>query len=364
MRNVLVELARLRYRRAAVLLVVLGLAGALAILGFALKDAVAPSASARAAAQAQADQQAADPAFQQQLQDCRRSQQNQAPAGQGGDEAGPDGSAPSANAEPAPGSAEQYPPGFDCDDMNPKAEWFLNWRPPDFVRDFGNQLQAVTMVLALFLALIGITFIGADWSAGTVGTQLLYQPRRGVVFGSKAGALALVGLVVGAVGAALTWVVTYWSAAKWGTTELIDQVQAYANGAYTTTAVPVSYLDLVGWAARASVLVAAAALGGYLMAMFFRSSLVATAILAGYGLIGEAVLRGLFRGIEPYLLSSRMLAWLHGPYLILRYPNMCMGNCEPTVTSISVTAGGLFLAVLLVAGLVVAGVTFARRDVN
>src|SRR5699024_1566781 len=127
-------------------------------------------------------------------------------------------------AVPAIGSAS-FPPDMDCDDLLPKAEWFLHWSPPDFVRDFHDHLQAVTMLLALALALAGVPFAGADWNQGTMGTQLTYQPRRGVVFTSKAVALAIVAAVVGAVGAALAWAESYLAASSWGTTEMVDQVQ-------------------------------------------------------------------------------------------------------------------------------------------
>lgn len=377
LRDVTVEFARLWHRRAVGLLVVLGLAGAVTVLGFALAHAAPPSAADRAAATQRAEAQAQDPMFQEQLAECRAAQQQPAagePGADGDASANADGqtavaeSGGAAVAAAPSGSGSAFPPGMDCNDLLPRAEWSLGWSPPDFVRDFHELLQGVTMLLALALALAGITFAGADWAAGTMGTQLTYQPRRGRLFAAKAVALAALSLVVGAVGAAAVWAASYFAAARWGTTEMVEQAHRYVvvdGGSGTTSEpVPITGMDLVGDAVRASTVVGLAALGGYVLAMIFRSSLVATAFIAGYGIIGEGVLRGIFRDIEPYLLSSRLLAWTAGPYDIVQWPRQCTGPCEPTVTSISVTAGGMYLAVMLVVGLVIAAWTFARRDVE
>ncbi|HET8591097.1 MAG TPA: hypothetical protein VFM01_15775 [Nakamurella sp.] len=329
-----VEWMRLRQRRAVRLLALVALLGCLVVLGFAIANAVPPSAADMAAAQSQVDRQMADPMFQQQLADCRQAV--------------------------ASGGSDQWPADLDCDEaMTPRVEWFLNWSPPNFVDDFRHNLLAVTLILALAMALAGVTFAGADWSAGTIGTQLLYQPRRVRVFGSKAGALAAAGLLVGLIGAVLAWAVSYAVAAKWGTTALLD-TRISRDGSVTLT-----QLDITARALRAVAAVAGAAIGGYVLAMLFRSSLVAVAIIAGYGIVGEALIRGLFTGSEPYLLSSRILAWLQGPYQIARYPRSCgPGPCQPEITTVTVTAGGVYLAVLVALGLAVAGLLFARRDVS
>jgi len=327
-----VELLRLRKRRAAWLLTVLALVGCLVVLGFAIGNQAPPSASDRAAAQAQVDRQIADPAFQQQLKECQDAV--------------------------AAGGSQDWPAGMDCaESMTPKVEWFLGWSPPQFVHNYADQLLAVTLILALAMALVGVTFAGADFSSGTIGTQLLFQPRRTVAFSGKGGALVLLALLAGVVGVVLAGVASYWAAAQWGSTAMVRQV---ANGT-----VDVTWGELIWDGVRAILGVAAASLGGFALAMLFRSSLVAVSIIAGYGLVVEAVIRSLFRGIEPYLVSSRVAAWLQGPYEIRIYPQSCgPGPCEPTVTTISVAAGGEYLLVLLAVLVLLAGWAFARRDVN
>ncbi len=330
-----VEWLRLRQRRAAVLLTGLALIGCLIVLGLAIGNAAPPSPAAQAAAQAQVDQQLTDPKFVQQLADCRQAV--------------------------AAGGSEQWPAGMDCDQaLTPNMEWFLNWSAPDFVHDFRSQLLAVTTILALAMTLVGVTFAGADWAAGTIGTQLLFQPRRTLVFTSKAAAVVLAAAVIGLIGAVLAFTSSYWAAARWGTTTLVENVGYNAAGPTVLT-----QAALVGRAARATAAVAAAGLGGYALAMLFRSSLVAVSIIAGYGLVVETLARGLFPGAEQFLLSSRLLAWLEGPYEIVRYPPSCnLGPCDPEITTISVAAGGTYLAILVGLVLALAASAFARRDVT
>lgn len=333
MRALRVELLRLRSRRAVRLLILLGLLGCLLVVGFAIKDAVPPGAAELAAAQQQVDSQLADQAFTQMLDDCR------AAVGNGGN--------------------EQFPADMDCAQMMPQLRWFLNWQAPDFVRDYRAQLLIVTLVLTLVMTVAGITIAGAEWSSGSIGTQLLFQSRRSVVYGSKVGALVLVAVIVGLIGVILTWAATYWTASRWGTTALLQE------DPLTGRPMPISAAVLVQRALRAVAGVAAGGVGGFALAMVFRSSLAALGVAAGYALVGEAVLRGVWRNIEPQLLSSRVAAFLDGQFVITRFPQSCgSGTCEPEIIRISALQGGVTLAVLLAAVLLVSVVSFQRRDVG
>lgn len=254
-----VELLRLRSRRAVLLLVLFGLLGCLVVIGFAIKNAVPPSAAELSAGRAQMDQQIADPSFQQMLTECR--------------------------AAGAAGDTSSYPAGFDCAQMMPRVEWFVNWRPPDFVREFRVLTLSVTAILTLVLAVAAVTFAGAEWSSGTIGTHLLFESRRGVVYGSKVGALAVVALAAGVIGLALAWGTSYWMASRWGTSALVQPDSI--SGKPT----PLTAAALVGRVARALALIVGGSAGGFALAMLFRSSLAAIGLVAGHGLAGEAVLR-------------------------------------------------------------------------
>lgn len=332
-RTVRVELLRLRSRRAVLLLVVLGLLIVLVTLGFAVYGAVPPSAAERAAAEQQAAAQLADPNTQQFLQECRDAV--------------------------ASGDTTMYSADTDCEASAPRAEWFLGWNPPDFVDALQNQLFVLAAILGLALAVAGVTFAGAEWSAGTIGTQLLHEPRRGVVWSGKLAALLLVALVLAVLGVVLTWAVTYWYSSRWGDTALLTRDQV------TGDPVALSAASLVGRGIRAVALIVGTAAGGYGLAMLFRSSLGALGLVAGYAIAGEAVLRATFQDVDSILLSSRVIAFLDGEYVYYRAPDVCSpDSCEYVATRITALEGGVVLGILLVLVLAASLLLFRRRDVG
>lgn len=332
-RTLRVELLRLRSRRAVLLLVVLAVVGVLLTLGFAVHGATPPSAAERAAAEQQAAAQLADPMTQQYLQECRDAV--------------------------ASGDTTMYSADTDCEASAPRAEWYLNWSPPDFVPAFQTGLFVLAAVLGLALAVAGVTFAGAEWSAGTIGTQLLHEPRRGVVWSGKLAALLLVALVLAVLGVVLTWAVTYWYSARWGTTALV------AGDRVTGGPVALTVSTIVWRAVRVVALVVGATAGGYGLAMLLRSSLGALGLVAGYAIAGEAVLRATFRDVEPFLLSARVAAFLDGEYVFYRSPDVCSPtDCDSVITRITALEGGVVLGVLLALVLAASLLLFRRRDVG
>lgn len=154
----------------------------------------------------------------------------------------------------------------------------------------------------------------------------------------------LVAVIVGLTWVILTWAATYWAASRWGTTVLLQE------DPLTGRPMPIPAAVLVQRAVRAVVGMAAGGVGGFALAMVFRSSLAALGVVAGYALVGEAVLRGVWRNIEPQLLSSRVAAFLDGQFVITRFPQSCgSGTGEPEIIRISALQGGVSLAVLLAA---------------
>ena len=342
MRLLRVELARLRSRRAYWLLVVLALAGALLAVGASVNDARPPTAGEIAEAQRLVDQELNQPYIQEELERCEESQ--------------------------ADGETELYPPDFDCNDILPRLEYYLYYEEPNFVDDLQELVPAVALMLALAGALVGATFVGAEWAAGTIGTHLLFEPRRGRVFAAKAGAVAI-GLALPAlVALGVVYLSTWLAASEWGSTELVSISYEFSDDFQTEVITAVSWLDLGLMGVRALLLVAGAAVGGYVLAMAFRSSLAAVGTVAAYGLVGEGLVRALWGGVPPWLLSSRVSAWLLlGGYDIVEYPESCntgAGPCEPDIVTLSALDGGLYLGGLLAAGLLVSYVLFRRRDVT
>ena len=338
MRLLGVELTRLRSRRAYWFLVVLAVAGILLALGASINDARPPSASDRAAAQAQLEQEL--PFYEEDYERCLEAQES--------------------------GDTTDFPPDFQCEQVLPQLEWFLFYEEPNFVDNLNEFLPVAALMLALAGALVGATFVGADWSAGTVGTHLLFEPRRGRVFASKAGAVAIGMGIPALVGLGAVYLATWSIGSAWGSTALVAAShEPQADGSEIEVIAAVTWLDLGVFGLRALAFVVVAALGGYALAMAFRSSLAAVGTVAGYGLVGEGLVRAVWSGSEPWLLSNRLTAWIMGGHDIVQYPDSCgFGPCEPEITTLTVWDGGLYLAVLLVAGLAVSYALFRRRDVT
>ena len=129
------------------------------------------------------------------------------------------------------------------------------------------------IVLAILMMLVGTTFAGHDWASGSVSNQLLFEPRRPLVWAAKgAVVMGLAGLFAGVV------VTAYW---------LLLGLVARSRD------IPIGdglLLDCLqsGW--RGAGLAAAAALAGYALTMLFRSTVAALGVLLAASVAGGIVL--------------------------------------------------------------------------
>ncbi len=123
----------------------------------------------------------------------------------------------------------------------------------------------------MFLA--GATFVGHDWSTGSMSNQLLFESRRLLIWGAKALAVMSAALALG-----LVTLTAYWLG-------LFAVVQSrdidLRDGAL---------LDCLqhGW--RGAGVAAAAALGGYALTNLFRSTVFALGVLFGVSVAGGLLL--------------------------------------------------------------------------
>lgn len=210
---------------------------------------------------------------------------------------------------------------------------------------FKGWLIPMAGVAAAVAFLVGATFVGADFSSGSVGTQLLFEPSRLKVWAAKAGAA-----VVGAAGfAGLALALT--NAAIWLFAKSWDR----------------PFRDGLGgdWSAalgRGVVLAAAAAVGGYALVVLARHTAAALGVLAVYGIAGEAVLRNVWTGSEKWLFSNHVFSWVGGDFKRQLYVE-CYGGCPPVILDFTKPFAATYMGLVLLAVGLGSVLVFRRRDV-
>lgn len=315
-----VELTRLRWRRAVLLLLVAAVVlPALLLAGTAW--------SSRPMSDAEVDSLLADRFAQREVTRCERRPEAYLEL----DSAGPDA----------------------CRDV--VAGWYGGRQPLSVEGELDDGLLAASTLVLLVLLLAGTTFVGHDWNTGSMSNQLLFEPRRGRVWATKAAALVLVaGLLATAV------LTAYW-AGLLGLADSRDLV--VADGVAR---------DGFEQVLRTGALGAAGALGGYALTMLLRSTVATIGVLFALAVASGAVLGIVGESSTRWTPPLHVLAVVQGEvtyYDESSLPPECYGGgargdlaCDGTRT-ISATDGGLYLGtgLLLVTGASV--VSFRRRDV-
>ncbi len=221
-----------------------------------------------------------------------------------------------------------------------------------------GSLLGVVAVVGLLMLLVGTTFVGHDWSSGSMSNQLLFEPRRARVWAAKAVVVTLVGALVA--GAVLT---AYWTG-LWGL--------AASRDLATGGGVVGDGFELV---ARGALLAAAGALGGYALTMLFRSTVATIGVLFAVSVVGGTLI-GLLGSVggntERWQPQLNVLAFVTNE---LRYydesdlPEECFtrrggsgAECEGERV-LTATDGGLYLGVLLLGAGALSLGSYRRRDV-
>ena len=213
------------------------------------------------------------------------------------------------------------------------------YRQPLELRRVNQQSgTGVIVVLAGLAMLIGATFVGADWASGSMSNQLLFESRRLRVYAAKAVGVLLVGLLVSFVVLAAWWA----------------GVGAVAS--HRDIATPsVVWADIRGSVWRGSLLAGLAGVGGYALTMLFRSTVATLGVLFGTVVATTLLIASLpFEDAQRWLPSNNIGAWvLDG---IDYYANDSQKH-------LSMWDGGVYLLGMLVAALLLSGWSFRRRDV-
>jgi len=239
-----------------------------------------------------------------------------------------------------------------CDQIfAPQLEWYLH-RPQLSVADErgGTGLGVLTILVGLVM-LIGTTFVGHDWHSGSMSNQLLFEPRRLRVWAAKAGVVLLTGLVVSA-----TVLAAYWGA-LWVLAESRD---LQASGAEW---------ELIRHSAmRGSLLVALAGFGGYAMTMFFRSTVATLGVLFAFTIGGSLVILAVLGDTaQKWLLPTNFMAVVMNGYDYYDGNTESCGvggsSVECGMAHLTLSEGASYLGLLLAAAVVLSLWSFRRRDV-
>ncbi|MDQ1710672.1 MAG: type transport system permease protein [Frankiaceae bacterium] len=212
--------------------------------------------------------------------------------------------------------------------------------------------QAVAVAMAIFAVVIGASFIGAEWNAGTMQALLFWEPRRGRVLLAKA-----VGLVTGVV--VITAALQVFC---YGGLYLIAATRGSTEG--LTAGIQTSILLLV---LRGMAVVSITALLGYAIAGLARNTVAAIVAAFVYFVIVENLILGLRPGWQRFLVTPNVSAVMAKKVAVTAaHPHGSVFSGDTSLLSYHLTAarGAITLAIYLGVLLGIFYGTFQRRDVT
>lgn len=330
-----VELTRLLWRRAVLLLLAASVVIPVVIGVVTVWNTQPPSADEKARIEALVADERESPQVQRDLAQCVEQPQNW----------GIDPDATDIQAQ-----CEEY--------VLPRPEWFADYRELDLPeeREQGSGF-GVVVIVTLLMVLAGTTFAGNDWNSGSMSNQLLFDARRGRVWTAKAVAVTLVALVTSVVVST-----TYWLA-MWATMHLRDI--PVADGGLT---------DTLLFGLRGAAFATAAALGGYALTMLFRSTVATVGVLFGVTLAGGIIIAVLGIGEQWQPQKNVSAIVKNGTVYYVDVPESCysgqreMQEPEPnsecdSMRDLSPWHGVGYYGTALVATVGASVLSFRRRDV-
>ena len=255
-------------------------------------------------------------------------------------------------------SPDTIPPGLTPEEFCDQAIGEL--QPPDpafHLTNIQTVFLATNAILIVMLLALAASLIGAEWHAGTVSTQLTWEPRRTRVLVAKVAAVALFAFVAflllqAVIGAALVPAAVFR-----GTT-------AGANGHWLHA--------LAGTELRAATVAALAGAVGFGVASIFRNTAAAVGGMFAYIAVVEPILRAVRPRWEPWLIFSNVVSFITGRAQLLAQSAEVGSTSGPGSGLVftplprphSPGTAGLLIAAYVLVLLLVALTTFRRRDVT
>jgi len=319
-----VELTRLRWRRAVVLLVAACVLVPGLVWGAVAWNTRPVSAAELHHAQQLVDQQRQDPVYERELRKC------EAKPGRYG--VGGSGDVRSA-----------------CEDMMlPQVGWFVSRDALDLDTERHGSGVGVAIVLTMLMLLLGTTFVGHDWNSGSMSNQLLFDPRRVRVWAAKGLVVLLAGLVVAGVVLAAYWT-GLWALAEHRDVPIHDGVLS----------------DIYRQAWRATLVAGFAGLGGYAMTMLFRSTVATLGVLFAVAIAGPLLITLLgFPGNERLMPQNNYAAIVLDGFNYFVPPDTCAPDaCNAVRKHLGAVDGATYYGFLLLLAAIPSVLSFRRRDV-
>ncbi len=319
------ELTRLRWRRAVLLLLIACVAIPVIIFSTLAWSTRPVSDADLQHAQEQVDRDRADPGFQRDIARCEKRPNRYGAA-----------------------SATEC-----AQIMGPRVEWYISRPQLSLAEAQRNQGLAVFVFLTGLLMLAATTFVGADWNSGSMSNQLLFEPRRIRIWLAKAGSvMALAAVTLGLV---LT--------AFWGAVYLLARSRDLEPLARVID-------DIQGTTVRGTLLVAAAALGAYAVTMLFRSTVFTLGAMFAV-VVGSTIVLAALGVSERWMPHKNLAAVLNdGSRYYREVPDICFSTPRPPAGpecqqfgTVTLGDGALYLGIALALAVVLSIWSFQRRDV-
>jgi ABC-2 type transport system permease protein len=325
MRLLRVELTRLRWRRAIVVLLVACVALPLVLLAGYAWETRPVSESDIAQAREMAARDADQPWVAQEIAACEGDPEMYL---------GPDGTA------------------TDCAEaITPRWENYLYRGTLELTALRTDVGAAAITILTGLLMLIGTTYAGHDWNTGSMSNQLLFEPRRLRLWFAKGAAVLLTGVLVGAVVLAVFW----------GGAALLASSRDIAVA-------PGTWGDIWETQARGVLAIGVGGLLGYALTMLFRSTVATLSLMFGVAIAGSLLVVAILGdNAARWLLPTNFLAFVLGGFSYYD-PSACTQSSDGSVTGscqrvLPAVDGGIVLGVLVVVAVGLSLWSTRRRDV-
>jgi hypothetical protein len=231
-------------------------------------------------------------------------------------------------------------------------DWYLDKAPFDFGSTGTNGALAFAALAAVVAALVGATWIGAEWSTRNLVALLFWVPRRMRVMAAKlvvlVGAAAVIGVVAQAGWLAMSGILR----------AAVGSDKPLPDGFWG---------DLLQTEGRGVLLTVIAALLAFGLTNLVRNTGAALGIAFVYIVIVENLIRALRPHWQPWLMSDNALGLVqHKGNTLYFYDGIpdATGFVEPTEYFLGPLQSGIFLGAVTLVVVGIGAVLFARRDLH